>query len=112
MHCFPEGPFKRTQNILKKSRFRRRRKTGEPGENPVWTGNQLDIIDIQRRDWESNPGSVVHSAEEVPLRPALYLLQPPVFDCSNLKSMVGYGKERPDYYLINLHVGRDASEDK
>ncbi len=29
----------------------------------VWTGNQMDI---QRRDRESNPGSVVHSMEEVP----------------------------------------------
>ncbi len=41
--------------------------TGVPQEKPaeqVWTGNQMDI---QRQDWESNPDSVVHSAEEVPL---------------------------------------------
>ena len=42
-----------------------------PGENlrkQVWTGNQMHI---RRRDWESNPGPLVHSAGEEPLR---YLL--------------------------------------
>ena len=37
-------------------------KTGVPGENlrkQVWTGNQMHI---RRRDWESNPGPLVHSA--------------------------------------------------
>ncbi len=59
------------RNKLKKSSFRCRRKLEYPEKNlrkQVWTGNQMDI---QRRDRESNPGPVVHSAEEVPL---LYLL--------------------------------------
>ena len=37
-------------------------KTGGPGENlrkQVWTGNQMHI---RLRDWESNPGPLVHSA--------------------------------------------------
>ena len=44
----------------------------------VWTGNQMDI---QRRDWELNPGSVVHSAGEVPL---LYLLPHEKIKCISL----------------------------
>ena len=46
-------------------------KTGVSGENmrkQVWTGNQMHI---QRRDWVSNPGPLVHSTGKEPLR---YLL--------------------------------------
>ena len=46
-------------------------KTGGPGENlrkQVWAENQMHI---RRLDWESNPGPLVHSAGEEPLR---YLL--------------------------------------
>ena len=46
-------------------------KTGVPRENlwkQVWTGNQMHIW---HRDWESNPGPLVDSAGEEPLR---YLL--------------------------------------
>ena len=56
------------RNILKKSICRCRRKAGVPREK--LSENQ---INIQRRDWESNLGSVVHSVEEVPL---CYLLPP------------------------------------
>ena len=49
--------------------------TGEPAENlrkQVWTGNQKHIW---RRDWESNPGPLVHSAGEESLRYLLPLLK-------------------------------------
>ena len=51
-------------------------KTGGPGENlrkQVWTGNQMHIWP---RDWESNPGPLVHSAREEPLAHATCGLTP------------------------------------
>ncbi len=47
-----------------------------PGEKPAEAS--LDWKPIQRRDRESNPDSVVHSAEEVPLRYLLPQIMPDV----------------------------------
>ena len=73
-HCLPEGPSEQTETNNNPERSPVLDAGGKPEcpkknmRKQVWTGNQMDI---QRRDRESNPGSVVHNAEEVPLR---YLL--------------------------------------
>ena len=72
-HCFPEGHSEQAEtepSRLKNSSFRCRRKIGAPAEKPTeatldWKQNGHTA--------ESNPGSVVHSAKEVPL---CYLLPP------------------------------------
>ena len=62
-------------DLFKRSSFRCRRETRGPGENlrkQVWTANQMHI---RRRDWESNPDPLMHSAREEPLRyllPSIY----------------------------------------
>ena len=61
-------------DLFKKSILDAGGKTGVPGENlQVWTGNQMHI---QRGDWESNPGPLVHSAGEEPLCYLLPLNKP------------------------------------
>ena len=62
-------------------------KTGGPGENlrkQVWTGNQMHI---RCRDWESNPGPLVHSAGEEPLRYLLPLNNHYPYSMTNITSI-------------------------